>query len=62
VIEKGASVVGVLTGNMMKDPSYTIDYHTDSLKFGEQLIKGNFANRPVRVPADKDAIRRILNL
>ena len=63
-IKPAANVIGVLTGNLLKDPSYTIGYHTDSLALednGESSpIKGAFANRSVRVPASKDAIKRIL--
>lgn len=66
VIDSSASVIAVLTGNVLKDPGYTIDYHTDKLALGddsvEHLINGNFANRPVRVPADKNQIKRILAL
>lgn len=65
-IAKGAEVVAVLTGNLMKDSSYTISYHTESLALdteGErQEIKSNFANRPVRVEADKDKIKQLLEL
>ena len=59
----GESVVAVLTGNLMKDPTYTVGYHTGSLELEGQdcwlQIKGNFANRPARVAADK---RQILDL
>jgi threonine synthase len=60
VIEKSASVIAVLTGNLMKDPSYTVDYHTDALAFEGHPIKGNFANRPVTVAADKKEIIKML--
>jgi threonine synthase len=66
VIESSANVIGVLTGNVLKDPSYTIGYHTDKLAFGdksqEHLLKGNFANHPVRSSADRNQIKRILAL
>lgn len=60
VIEKSANVMAVLTGNLMKDASYTVDYHTDALTFEGQAIKGNFANRPVTVAADKKEIERLI--
>ncbi len=60
VIEKSANVIAVLTGNLMKDPSYTVDYHTDALTFEGQPINGNFANRPVTVAADKEEIKRLI--
>ncbi|MBI3653697.1 MAG: threonine synthase [Acidobacteria bacterium] len=66
VIKSDANIVAVLTGNVMKDPTYSIHYHTDQLTFNEadaeQIIKGNFANKGVRVAADKQAIRRLLEL
>jgi len=59
-------VVAVLTGNLMKDPSYSIGYHTGTLKLdegdGPQMIESRFANRPVRVPADKDRIKEVLQV
>ncbi|HSB08079.1 MAG TPA: threonine synthase [Blastocatellia bacterium] len=66
VIESSADVVAVLTGNLLKDPSYTIDYHTDRLAIddegGKKLIKGLYSNRPTRVAANKDAIKKVLGL
>ena len=59
-----ARVVAVLTGNLMKDPTYTVGYHTGGLeleqKDGWLQIKGNFANRPARVAADKKQILDLL--
>ena len=66
VIDASANVIAVLTGNVLKDPSYSIAYHTDTLEFGEaaapQRINGNFANRSVRISADKGQIKRLLAL
>ena len=65
-IKRGANVVALLTGNLLKDPTYTIDYHTGKLALEEdgekQTVEGSFINRPVRVAADKDEIRRLLGL
>ena len=62
-IASDATVVAVLTGNLMKDPGYTVAYHTNSLALerdeGRVAIEGRFANRPVRVAAD---LRQILDL
>ena len=52
---RGEDVVCVLTGHLLKDPDYTVDYH-----FGR--MPGALANPPVRVPADLDAIRRALEV
>jgi len=66
VIRAGDSVVCVLTGNLMKDPSYTVGYHTGTLKLDDATetnpIPGRFSNRPVRVSADHQAIRKELGL
>jgi threonine synthase len=50
-------VVCVLTGHLLKDPDYTVEYHTGRLPVG-----GALRNAPVRVAADLDAIRRALEL
>ncbi|HSE37022.1 MAG TPA: threonine synthase, partial [Blastocatellia bacterium] len=64
VIDSSANVIAVLTGNLLKDPGYAISYHTGKLTIGdhEHTISANFANRPVRVSANKDHIKRILAL
>jgi threonine synthase len=65
-IKRGENVIALLTGNLLKDPAYTIDYHTSKLSLEEdgekQTVEGNFMNRPARVAADKDEIRRLLGL
>jgi threonine synthase len=58
------SVVGVLTGHVLKDPDYVNRYHHGSLALdsGEKdgpaprPIAGTFANAPQRVAASKAAI------
>jgi threonine synthase len=64
MIDPTDNVIAVLTGNLLKDPTYTIDYHTGKLQRESegvrQEIKGGFANRPVRVSADKEEIKRLL--
>lgn len=66
VMKNDENVVAVLTGNVMKDPTYSIHYHTDKLTFEEKgehhAIKGNFANVSVKVAADKEAIKKIIGL
>ena len=71
-IDKDEDVVAVLTGNLLKDPDYTINYHLNSLyeecvyesRITKQKgkIAGNFANKPVKVKADKEEIRKILGI
>src|SRR5262249_10199691 len=64
VIRPEQDVVAVLTGNLMKDPGYTVAYHTAELSLdagGEhRVIRGTFANRPLRVPANKERIKGLL--
>jgi threonine synthase len=66
VIASGNDVLAVLTGNLLKDPNYTVDYHTGKLGIGagdqRRAIDGRFANRPMRAAADRDEIKRVLGL
>jgi threonine synthase len=63
-IKRGDQVVAILTGNLLKDPNYTIDYHTRKLVFetgGQRLnLDSRLANNRVRVSTDKNAIKRLL--
>jgi threonine synthase len=65
-IDRDSKVVCVLTGNLLKDPGYTIDYHSRKLRLetaeGEKMILVTRANAPERLPADKNVIRRHLKL
>ena len=61
VIRSDADVVAVLTGNVLKDPDYIYHYHTGKLKDPDgNLIAARFANQPMVVPNDADAIAKIL--
>jgi threonine synthase len=64
-MKRGDRVVALLTGSLLKDPAYTIGYHTGKLFLeddGEQhRIEGSFANQPMRVAADKREIKRLLD-
>lgn len=66
VIDISDDVVAVLTGNLLKDPTYTIGYHTGKLALevdgARQDVAGNLANRPMRVAADKEQIKRAISL
>ncbi len=66
VVDSTADVVGVLTGNLLKDPSYTLDYHKSQLALdidgAHSTIKSQYPNKVMRVAADKDAITRLLAL
>jgi threonine synthase len=61
VVDRGADVVAVLTGNLLKDPDYIYRYHTGQLEApGGVKIESTYGNRSVVVPNDADAIARVL--
>jgi threonine synthase len=64
-IRPGESVVAVLTGHILKDSDYVINYHRETLHThdraadktkAERRINSAYANAPVRVAATKEAI------
>lgn len=64
-VRSGESVVAVLTGHVLKDADYAVNYHRETLRTHdrsadktkeERRIKGTYANAPVRVGATKEAI------
>jgi threonine synthase len=57
VIDKDARVVCILTGHALKDPDATVGYHTGNYAKGKE-VQGDrpFANLPIQVPDDIDAI------
>jgi threonine synthase len=68
-IGKDESVVGILTGHVLKDPDYVSHYHRGTLSLDSsvegrgknaQSITGSFRNAPVRIAATKDAIVKSL--
>jgi threonine synthase len=67
VIDRDADVVGVLTGNLLKDPDYIYKYHTGKLEApGGVKLRSTFGNRPVVVarpallPNDPETIAALL--
>ena len=60
-MERGADVVAVLTGSVLKDPDYIYRYHTGQLDdpHGRRL-KSTFGNQPVVVPNDAGKIAAML--
>ncbi len=60
VIATGETVIGILTGNILKDPDAVIGYHKDTL--GSHGIKGTFANKPVQIPPTLDAVKKALGV
>ena len=59
VIAPDEKVVGILTGNILKDPDAVVGYHQDTL-MDHYGIRGTFANKPVVIPATLDAVRKAL--
>lgn len=54
VIQPHETIVGILTGNLMKDPGATVDYHTGAWPSAQ------FANPPVQVGAELSEVRRVI--
>jgi threonine synthase len=70
IIKRSDSVVAILTGHILKDTDYIMNYHRETLfthdgAEGEtkerQRIAGTFSNHPVNVKATKAAIREMLD-
>ena len=69
-IDKDEDVVAILTGHVLKDPDYTVvyqlgdlyqDYVTETIVTQRNgKIVSNFANRPIEVEADADAIAAVI--
>lgn len=66
VVKKTDTVVCILTGHLLKDPDYTVEFHRNELFLdadrkttirGKQRIKTRgLSNRPVKLPANADKI------
>lgn len=54
VIQPHETIVGILTGNLLKDPGATVDYHTGAWP------NAQFANPPVQVAAELTAVRKVI--
>jgi threonine synthase len=60
-IPRNASVVAVLTGNLLKDPDYVYHYHTGDLKAPDgSPIRSTYGNQPIVVPNDAEKIAKLL--
>ncbi len=64
-VDPEEDVIALLTGHQIKDPEYTVQYHLGQLRSASgddaPLIQSSFGNRPVQVPAQKEAILELLN-
>jgi threonine synthase len=62
VIDRGADVVAVLTGHLLKDPDYIFKYHTGKLAAPDgSKIESTFGNQPAVVPNDAEKIAEMLS-
>jgi threonine synthase len=59
-IRPGDDVVAVLTGHVLKDPEYILNYHSGKLEAGGKRLVSTFANQPRPLPADPAALRAAL--
>jgi threonine synthase len=58
VISKNDSVVGILTGSILKDPDAVVGYHQNTLKG----IRGTYANAPRQIKPTLESARKALGL
>ena len=58
IIDPEEKVVGILTGNILKDPDAVIGYHKNTLQ--DQGINGDYANLPISVNAELGAVEKVL--
>jgi threonine synthase len=56
VIDPGEDVVCVLTGNLLKDPGASVDYHTGYI----EGVQPRFANLPKVIEADLESVEKAL--
>jgi len=54
VIKPTDSVIGILTGNVLKDPDAVIGYHKDELR--DRGIVGTYANAPTVIDPTLEAV------
>ena len=66
-IDPGEDIVAILTGHVLKDPDYTVNYHRGQLGYTDSkgdavVLTSRFANRLQSVPADRDEIIAALGI
>jgi threonine synthase len=61
MIKQHETVVAVLTGHLLKDTDYVMQYHNNSLVAPDNTrIAGTFSNQPIRTSASLDALKKLL--
>jgi threonine synthase len=66
-IKQDEDIVAILTGHVLKDPDYTVNYHSGALGYMDEsgrrvAIEARYANAFVRLPPERDAIIEALKL
>ena len=56
VIHSRDSVVCILTGNLLKDPENTVNYHLGNLGF-----RAEYANKPVEIEPEYEDVRKAID-
>src|SRR5215212_3029453 len=57
VIEEHESVIAVLTGHLLKDTDYVMNYHSQTLIAPDGIpLAGTFANAPIRIQSVKSVV------
>lgn len=56
IIQEDESVLGILTGNLLKDPDIVINYHQGKLAG----LKSSYANKPVHIKPTLEEVRKVL--
>lgn len=60
-VRKDETVVAVLTGHLLKDTDYVMQYHNQTLTAPDGArISSTFANSPIRVSSSVEALRAVL--
>jgi threonine synthase len=66
-IKQDEDIVAILTGHVLKDPDYTVNYHNGSLGYMDEsgrrvAIEARYANAFVCLPPERDALIEALKL
>jgi threonine synthase len=56
VIKEDESVIGILTGNLLKDPDIVINYHKGELN----NLKSTYANKTIKIKPTLEEVKRVL--
>lgn len=71
IVGNSDSVVCILTGHLLKDPDYTVEFHRDELYLDakrnttlsgtKRISTGGLHNKPVKLPADENEIIKYID-